>query len=110
MPSAPRGPNVGSVTPASSEPGDAHVLKLKLRLASDPDTGEYRVTIELSEVCLTVEVRDADLRRAVATAAERCAERLREQGFTATAAEVLAALEDALENSELVRVSAGNLN
>jgi hypothetical protein len=110
MPSAPRAPNVGSVTSASTELADAHVLQLKLRLASDPETGDYRVTIELSEVCVTVEVKDADLRRAASTAAEQCAERLRERGFTVTATEVLGALEDALDNSELVRVSAGHLN
>ncbi len=108
MPPVSRGPSAGSVASAGSEPGDALVLKIKLRLAAEPKTGAYRVTIELTEVCLTVEVEDEDLRRAVCAAANQCAECLRENGFTVTAPEVLSALEDALENSELVRTSTLN--
>jgi hypothetical protein len=63
------------------------------------------VTIELAEVAVTVEACDKDLRRAVRTAADACAERLREKGFSVSSAEVLSALDDALENSELVRES-----
>jgi formyltetrahydrofolate synthetase len=81
------------------------VLQLKLRLAAEPELGGYHVTIELSEVEVTVDVADQDLRRAVRTAADKCAEALRDRGFNVTTAEVLAALEDALEHSELVRAS-----
>jgi hypothetical protein len=89
----------------STDSGELQSLQLKLRLSSEPESGAYRVTIELSEVGVEVEVHDADLRRAVRTAADRCAEGLRDRGFAVTAPEVLAALENALENSELVRTS-----
>jgi hypothetical protein len=91
----------------SVEPGDAQTLKLKLRLAAEPETKGYSVTIELVEVAVTVEAHDHDLRRAVRTAADSCAERLRAKGFTVTSAEVLTAIDEALENSELVRESPG---
>jgi hypothetical protein len=104
MSSESRGPNVGT---DSVEPADAQTLKLKLRLAAEPERQGYSVTIELVEVAVTVETRDKDLRRAVRAAADSCAERLREKGFTVTAAEVLTAIDDALENSELVRESPG---
>ena len=77
----------------------------RLRLAAEPETNSYRVTIELTAVNITVEVVDADLRRGVRTAAGRCAERLRERGFTVSTDEVLTALEEALENSEVVRTA-----
>jgi len=82
---------------------DAQSFHLKLRLASDPMTGGYEVTIELAEVDVLVEVVDLDLRRAVRTAADRCAERLREHGFAVTTGEVISALEEALQDSEIVK-------
>jgi hypothetical protein len=106
MPNAPRGRHVEPVTADDAEP-DAQVFQLKLRLAAEPDTGEYRVTIELSEVGVTVDVKDVDLRRAVRSAADRCADKLREHGYTVTTVEVLGALDEAIENSELVRTSQG---
>jgi hypothetical protein len=78
-------------------------LQLKLRLATDPTTSAYEVTIELSEVDVTVEVLDVDLRRAIRTAAERCAAQLRDHGYAVTIGEVVGALEEALENCELVQ-------
>ncbi len=81
---------------------DAQSLQLKLRLAAEPESGVYEVSIELSEIDVVVEVLDVDLRRAIRTAADRCAEKLRDKGYSVTAGEVIGALEDALENSELV--------
>jgi hypothetical protein len=78
-------------------------LQLKLRLATDPATSAYEVTIELSEVDVIVEVLDVDLRRAIRTAAERCAVQLREHGYAVTIGEVVGALQEALENCELVQ-------
>ena len=63
------------------------------------------MTIELCEIAITVEVADRDLRRAVRLAADRCAEGLREKGFSVTTSDVLSALDDALEHSELVRAT-----
>jgi hypothetical protein len=83
----------------------AESFHLKLRLASDPMTGGYEVSIELAEIDVLVEVVDSDLRRAVRAAADRCAERLREHGYAVTTAEVIGALEDALQDSEIVRRS-----
>lgn len=82
---------------------EAQSFHLKLRLASDPTTGGYEVSIELAEVDVLVEVLDLDLRRAVRTAAERCAARLREHGFAVTTGEVIGALEEALQDSEIVK-------
>ena len=85
-------------------------LQLKLRLAADPATSAYQVSIELSEVDVVVEVLDVDLRRAIRTAAEKCAAQLRDHGYSVTVGEVIGALEEALENSELVQRSAQPLN
>jgi uncharacterized protein (UPF0147 family) len=85
---------------------DAQSFHLKLRLASDPTTGAYEVSIELAEVDVLVEVVDVDLRRAVRRAADRCAERLRESGFAVTTTEVIGALEEALQDSEIVKRAA----
>jgi uncharacterized protein (UPF0147 family) len=89
---------------------DAQSFQLKLRLASDPTTGAYEVSIELAEVDVQVEVADVDLRRAVRRAAEQCAERLCEHGYVVTAADVMGALEDALEDSEIARRADQPLN
>jgi len=89
---------------------DAHSFELKLRIAADPACGAYQVSIELADVNVVVEAIDVDLRRAVRTAADRCAEGLRELGYAVTPAEVIAALEEALENSELVQKSAQPAN
>jgi hypothetical protein len=92
---------------SSRHPSDeAQSFQLKLRLASDPTTGAYEVSIELAEVDVQVEVADVDLRRAVRRAAEQCARRLCEHGYVVTAADVMGALEDALEDSELARRTA----
>ena len=89
---------------------DSQALQLKLRLASDPTTGAYEVSIELTEVDVSVEVLDIDLRRAIRTAAERCADRLRDKGYAVTPTEVIGALEDALDHSELIQRPAQGLN
>jgi hypothetical protein len=92
---------------SSRQAGDeAQSFQLKLRLASDPTTGAYEVSIELAEVDVQVEVADVDLRRAVRRAAEQCADRLCEHGYVVTAADVMGALEDALEDSEIARRAA----
>jgi hypothetical protein len=90
--------------PTAPDVSDGQSLQLKLRLAVDPETGGYVVTIEFSEIDVLVEVLDVDLRRAIRTAADRCAERLRDKSYTVTPADVIRALEDALESSD---VSAG---
>jgi hypothetical protein len=89
---------------------DAQSLQLKLRLAADPATGAYQVSIELSEVNVVVDVLDVDLRRAIRSAAEQCARRLRDQGFAVSTVEVIGALEEALENSELVQRASAPVN
>jgi hypothetical protein len=83
------------------EASEAQSLQLKLRLAADPDTGAYEVTIEFCDIDLVIQVFDVDLRRAMRTAAGRCADRLGERGYAVTPADVIAALVDALESSEL---------
>ena len=75
-------------------------LQLCLRLAAAPGNGAYKVTIELFEIDLVVESIDLDLRGAVRAAADRCAEQLRERGYSVTSADVIGALEDALEWSQ----------
>jgi hypothetical protein len=89
----------------ASDTSEVQSLELKLRLASDPRTGAYEVVIEFSDIGVVVEVLDIDLRRAIRTAADRSAERLRDQGYLVTSADVIGALEDALESSDLVRTS-----
>ncbi len=89
--------------PTAHDLSDAKSLQLKLRLAAEPDMGAFVVTIELLEIDIVVEVLDVDLRRAIRTAADRCAERLRDQGYAVTPGDVIGALEDALECSELAR-------
>ncbi len=74
-------------------------LQLCLRLAAAPGNGAYKVTIELTEIDLVVESIDVDLRGAVRGAADRCAEQLRDRGYAVTAADVIGALEEALETS-----------
>lgn len=85
-------------------------LQLKLRLAADPATSAYQVSIELSEVEVMVEVLDVDLRRAIRSAAEQCAAQLRDHGYAVTIGEVITALEEALENCELVQRASQPLN
>jgi hypothetical protein len=89
---------------------DEQSLELKLRLMVEPSSGAYQVSIELSEVSVVVEVLDVDLRRAIRTAAEQCAAQLRDQGYAVTMGEVIGALEEALENSELVQRAADPAN
>jgi hypothetical protein len=83
------------------EASDAQSLQLKLRLAADPLTSAYEVTVAFCEIDLVVEVFDLDLRRAMRTAAQRCADRLCDRGYVVTTADVVNALVDALEASEL---------
>lgn len=78
-------------------------LQLTLRLAAAPDNEAYKVTLGLWEIDLIIEVIDLDLRGAIRSAAEQCAMRLRERGYLVTAADVAAALDEALRGSELVR-------
>jgi uncharacterized protein (UPF0147 family) len=85
---------------------DAQSLQLKLRLAAEPASGAYEVSIELSEVDVLVQVLDVDLRRAIRRAADECADQLRDRGYSVTPGEVIGALEEALENSELVQKAA----
>ncbi|HXN30801.1 MAG TPA: hypothetical protein VN894_03025 [Polyangiaceae bacterium] len=85
--------------------GDARSLQLKLRLAAEPDTGAFAVMIEFFEIDIVVEVLDIDLRRAIRTAADRCAQRLRDQGYAVTSGDVIRALEDALQCSEIMQRS-----
>jgi hypothetical protein len=94
----------------TDDASDTQSLQLKLRLAADPATGAYQVSIELSEVNVLVEVLDVDLRRAIRSAAEQCAGHLREQGFAVSTVEVIGALEEALENSELVHRATSPIN
>jgi hypothetical protein len=82
--------------------GPHESLQLCLRLAAAPGNGAYKVTIELFEIDLVVESVDLDLRGAVRTAADRCAEQLRERGYAVTAVDVIGALEEALECSDVV--------
>lgn len=77
-------------------------LQLCLRLAAAPGNGAYKVTIELFEIDLVVESIDLDLRGAVRGAADRCAEQLRERGYAVTSADVIDALEEALESSDII--------
>ncbi|MGH7271018.1 MAG: hypothetical protein ACREJ3_11360, partial [Polyangiaceae bacterium] len=60
----------------------------------------YKVTIELFEIDLVVETIDFDLRGAVRAAADRCAEQLRERGYAVTSADVIGALDAALDASD----------
>jgi hypothetical protein len=89
---------------------DAQSLQLKLRLAADPETSAYEVTIEFYEIGLLVEVFDMDLRRAMRTAAGHCAERLADRGYDITPSDVVDALVEALEGSELGQLSEATLN
>src|SRR4051794_27224303 len=75
-------------------------LQLCLRLAAAPGNGAYKVTIELFEIDLVVESIDLDLKGAVRSAADRCAEQLRERGYAVTATDVIGALEEALEATD----------
>jgi uncharacterized protein (UPF0147 family) len=101
-----------AIGPFSSgrESDEAQSFQLKLRLASHPTTGAYEVSIELAEVDVQVEVVDVDLRRAVRRAAEQCADRLCEHGYVVTAADVIGALEDALQDTEMARRGSQPLN
>jgi uncharacterized membrane protein (DUF2068 family) len=76
-------------------------LQLCLKLAAAPGNGAYTVTIELFEIDLVVETVDLDLRGAVRAAADRCAEQLRERGYAVTSADVIGALEEALQASDI---------
>jgi hypothetical protein len=96
--------------PAAPDASDAQSLQLKLRLVAEPDTGAFAVTIEFCEIDVAVEVLDVDLRRAIRTAAGRCAERLRDHGYAVTPGDVIRALEDALESSELAPRPSQDLN
>lgn len=81
-------------------------LQLCLRLAAAPGNGAYKVTIELVEIDLVVESVDVDLHGAVRGAADRCAEQLRNRGYAVTAADVIGALEEALEASNALPLAA----
>jgi len=85
-----------------TDAAESQSLQLCLRLAAAPGNGAYKVTIELCEIDLVVEAIDLDLRGALRAAADRCAEQLRDRGYAVTVADVIGALEDALEASELV--------
>lgn len=90
--------------PFDTEPSSgAETFQLKLRLAADAATGAYEVTIELLDVGVRVETVDVDLRRALRTAADECAERLSEMGYAVSANDVIGALEEALDDAELVK-------
>jgi hypothetical protein len=77
-------------------------LQLCLRLAAAPGNGAYKVTIELFEIDLVVESIGLDLRGAVRGAADQCAEQLRDRGYAITSADVIGALEEALESSQVL--------
>ena len=81
-------------TMARTEFADHVDLQIGLQLDAAPDSSEFRVTIELGELDLAVQVIEADLGDALRGAAERCASRLRERGYDISPAMVLGALED----------------
>lgn len=90
--------------PFDTEPNSgAETFQLKLRLAADAATGAYEVTIELLDVGVRVDTVDVDLRRALRTAADRCAERLSDMGYAVTSNDVIGALEEALDDAEVVQ-------
>jgi hypothetical protein len=90
--------------PFDTEPNSgAETFQLKLRLAADAASGAYEVTIELLDVGVRVEKIDVDLRRALRSAADECADRLRDMGYAVTSNDVIGALEEALDDAELVR-------
>jgi hypothetical protein len=95
-------------TPTTSNAHES--LQLCLKLAAAPGNGAYKVTIELFEIDLVVESIDLYLRGAVRAAADRCAEQLRARGYVVTAADVIGALEDALEGSQGVPKAEDLLN
>ena len=96
--------------PAVPDASDAQSLQLKLRLADEPDTGAFAVTIEFFEIDVSVEVLDIDLRRAIRTAAGRCARRLCDHGYAVTPADVIRAFEDALDSSAFALPPRPSLN
>lgn len=100
-----RGPGIGHAAKprVQRRATETAALQLRLRLAADPAAGAYEVTIALSEIDVVVEVLDVDLRRAVRTAADKCAARLRELGYVVTSAEVLGALEEAITESDVAQ-------
>jgi len=80
---------------------ESESLQLCLRLAAAPGNNAYKVTIELTDIDLVVEAIDLDLVGAVQAAADRCAEQLRDRGYAVTSADVVCALEQAIESSEV---------
>ena len=89
---------------------DVRSLQLRLSFASDPRTGAYEVTIEFGEIDVIVEARDMDLRRAIRRVTDLCAERLCDEGYAVTPADVFVALEEALRRSGFVRSSPQDWN
>jgi hypothetical protein len=74
-------------------------LSLQLYLRVDAASGNraFKVTLEIGQIDLVVEVIELDLANAVRAAADRCAERLRGRGYAVTAEHVLGALETTVE-------------
>ena len=79
---------------STAEMTDHVALELDLTVDSTPGQDGFRATIEVPGLRLSVEAVEPDLMVAMTRAAERCADRLGELGFSVTAADVLGALED----------------
>lgn len=78
------------------ETTDHLALQLDLRVDAAQGSGAFKATIELREIDVVVEAVAPDVGEAMRSAAERCAERLGELGYSVSSADVLAALEGSL--------------
>ncbi|HZU85296.1 MAG TPA: hypothetical protein VE987_20335 [Polyangiaceae bacterium] len=76
-------------------------LPTYLQIDAAPNGSGFRVTIRVVQLQLVVEAIEQDVGDAIHAAADLCAERLREQGYPVTAADVLGSLEkiDGAESS-----------
>jgi hypothetical protein len=72
---------------------DHVAIRTYLRIDAAPNDDAFKVTIDVPELELLVEAIERDVGDAIHAAADQCAERLRDQGYSVSAADVLGSLE-----------------
>ena len=72
---------------------DHVAVRTYLRIDAAPGDDAFKVTIHVPELELRVEAVERDVGEAIHAAADDCAERLRDQGFSVSVADVLGSLE-----------------
>lgn len=80
--------------------GDPEELQLRFGLAISSNRDAYRITVDMPEIGLHIEVIDVQLKAAIIHAVDNCVARLTELRYQVTAGQMMFCLEAALDKTQ----------